>query len=45
MVGAELERPAIGFYRTLGARCMDEWSTFRLSGQALADVAAGQGGS
>jgi GNAT superfamily N-acetyltransferase len=37
--------PAIGFYRTLGAQCMDEWSTFRLSGPALADVAAGHSGS
>jgi GNAT superfamily N-acetyltransferase len=34
--------PAIGFYRALGAQCMDEWSTFRLSGTALAEVAAGQ---
>jgi GNAT superfamily N-acetyltransferase len=32
--------PAIGFYRTLGAAAMDEWTTFRVSGQALADLAA-----
>jgi GNAT superfamily N-acetyltransferase len=37
--------PAVRFYRALGAQCMDEWSTFRLSGQALAEVAAGQSGS
>jgi GNAT superfamily N-acetyltransferase len=37
--------PAIGFYRTIGAQAMDEWTTFRLSGPALADVAAGQSGS
>jgi GNAT superfamily N-acetyltransferase len=27
--------PAIGFYRTLGAVPMDEWTTFRLDGDAL----------
>lgn len=27
--------PAIGFYRKLGARPMDEWTTMRLSGDAL----------
>jgi GNAT superfamily N-acetyltransferase len=35
--------PAIGFYRKLGARPMDEWTTFRLTGaelQALASAAA-----
>lgn len=26
---------AIGFYRSLGAEAMDEWTTFRLSGDAL----------
>ena len=26
--------PAIGFYRTLGAAPMDEWTTFRLDGAA-----------
>jgi GNAT superfamily N-acetyltransferase len=34
--------PAIGFYRKLGARPMDEWTTFRLTGaelQALASAA------
>ena len=28
--------PAIGFYRTLGAAPMDEWTVFRLDGAALA---------
>ncbi|CCH34798.1 GNAT family N-acetyltransferase [Actinosynnema sp. NPDC047251] len=28
--------PAIGFYRSLGAVPMDEWTVFRLSGEALA---------
>ena len=32
--------PSIGFYRSLGAVALDDWSTFRLTGQALADVAA-----
>ena len=31
--------PALGFYRSLGAVPMDEWTTYRLSGRALADVA------
>ena len=29
--------PSIGFYRGLGARPMEEWDTFRLTGDALAD--------
>lgn len=28
--------PAIGFYRVLGVRLMDEWTTCRLDGEALA---------
>jgi GNAT superfamily N-acetyltransferase len=32
--------PSIGFYRSLGARPQDEWSTFRLTGQALQDFGA-----
>jgi GNAT superfamily N-acetyltransferase len=28
--------PAIGFYRTLGAQYMDEWTIMRLDGEALA---------
>ena len=31
--------PAIGFYRALGARPMDDWTTFRLSRDALDRVA------
>jgi GNAT superfamily N-acetyltransferase len=34
--------PAIGFYRGLGARAMDEWTTFRLTGEALERL-AGEG--
>jgi GNAT superfamily N-acetyltransferase len=33
--------PAISFYRRLGARLLDEWTTCRLEGPALAAVAAG----
>jgi GNAT superfamily N-acetyltransferase len=33
--------PAIGFYRSLGAVPMDEWTTFRLTGPALASLALG----
>ena len=32
--------PAIGFYRSLGAVPMDEWTVYRMSGQALASLAA-----
>ena len=32
--------PAIGFYKSLGARPLDEWTTFRLAGDALARLAA-----
>lgn len=31
--------PSIGFYRALGAVAMDEWTTFRLDGDALATFA------
>ena len=31
--------PAIEFYRRLGARPMDEWTTFRLTGDALTRLA------
>ena len=34
---------AIGFYKALGARPMDEWTVFRLTGETLASV-AGQAG-
>lgn len=32
--------PAIGFYKSLGAVPMDEWTVFRLSGEALRSAAA-----
>jgi GNAT superfamily N-acetyltransferase len=32
--------PALGFYRALGAVAMDEWTTYRLAGDALRAVAA-----
>lgn len=31
--------PAIGFYRALGAEPMDEWTVFRLTGDALRRLA------
>jgi GNAT superfamily N-acetyltransferase len=31
--------PALGFYDSLGARPMDEWTVHRLTGQALVDLA------
>ena len=33
--------PAIGFYRRLGARAMDEWTVYRLTGAELRQLAAG----
>lgn len=32
--------PAIGFYRSIGAIGMEEWTTQRLAGEKLADLAA-----
>nr|WP_312858411.1 GNAT family N-acetyltransferase [Pseudonocardia pini] len=32
--------PSIGFYRALGAVGMDEWTTFRLTGEPLASLGA-----
>ena len=32
--------PAIGFYRSLGAVPQDEWTTFRVDGDALSELAA-----
>lgn len=34
-------QPAIDFYQSFGARPQDEWTTYRLTGQALRDFAAG----
>ncbi|MBB6425792.1 GNAT family N-acetyltransferase [Sphingopyxis sp. JAI128] len=31
--------PSIGFYRSLGARLMDEWTVMRVDGEALASLA------
>jgi len=33
--------PAIGFYRAMGAHPMDDWTTFRLAGEALQERAEG----
>jgi hypothetical protein len=33
--------PAIQFYRKLGARPNDEWTIFRLTGDGIAELAAG----
>jgi GNAT superfamily N-acetyltransferase len=33
--------PSIEFYKRLGAKPMDEWTTFRLTGDALTRLAAG----
>jgi GNAT superfamily N-acetyltransferase len=35
--------PAIGFYKKLGATPLDEWTVFRLTGEALEEVAKGRG--
>lgn len=32
--------PAIGFYKTLGAKMMDEWTVMRVDGDALTGLAA-----
>jgi RimJ/RimL family protein N-acetyltransferase len=33
--------PAIGFYKKLGARPLDDWTIFRVTGDALAKLAGG----
>ena len=33
-------QPAIGFYRRLGARPLDDWTIFRLDGEALRELAS-----
>jgi GNAT superfamily N-acetyltransferase len=33
--------PAIGFYRKLGAQSMDDWTVFRVTGEALHRLASG----
>lgn len=37
--------PAIGFYKKLGARLMDEWTVMRMDGPALQQLGAGANGS
>jgi len=37
--------PAIGFYEKLGARAMNEWTVYRVTGAALQALARGGGGS
>lgn len=32
-------KPAVDFYKSLGAEAMDEWTVYRLSGEALANMA------
>jgi GNAT superfamily N-acetyltransferase len=34
--------PAIGFYKKLGARPMDDWTVYRLTGDGIAELAAGR---
>lgn len=34
--------PSIGFYRSLGAEVLDEWTVFRLSGDALEKLASSE---
>jgi diamine N-acetyltransferase len=36
--------PAIGFYRSIGARAMDEWVPYRLDGAALVSMAEQKAG-
>jgi hypothetical protein len=36
---------AVGFYASLGAVSMDEWTVHRLTGHALEDLAASRAGS
>jgi GNAT superfamily N-acetyltransferase len=33
--------PAIGFYRSLGAEAMDEWTVYRLTGEHISRLAEG----
>ena len=37
-------QPSIDFYRSLGAEPMEEWTVYRLSGEKLSRMAAGQKG-
>lgn len=33
--------PSIGFYKAMGAVAMDEWTTYRIAGDTLSDLAGG----
>lgn len=35
-------QPAIDFYKNLGARAMDEWTVYRVTGNALEKLASGK---
>ncbi len=35
-------RPSIGFYRSLGAEAMEDWTVYRLCGEALTALAQGK---
>ncbi len=35
-------KPSIDFYLSLGAKAMDEWTTYRLTGEGLKDFAEGE---
>jgi hypothetical protein len=39
MVGAGLNEPAIGFYRSIVAEPMDEWTVYRITGRTLTSLA------
>ena len=41
LAALDWNEPALGFYRTLGARSLDEWKIQRFEGDALARLAAG----
>ncbi|NLT48285.1 MAG: GNAT family N-acetyltransferase [Clostridiales bacterium] len=36
-------QPSIDFYRSMGAQAMNEWTTYRLSGETLRKAAGGSG--
>jgi hypothetical protein len=38
-VALDWNEPSIGFYRSLGAIAQDEWTTYRLDGAALGQLA------
>ena len=41
LAALDWNEPALGFYRSLGARSMDEWKTQRFEGEALTGLASG----